>query len=130
MSEVKNEGGNVSILLRTTNKELRNCIHLKPLSYGQSYQEFRPRFLLFPIIETARIDVTRGLVSASAASRVVAVNSLHIKGRGSGQTASEHPLTRVLHIDMPSHAPSDGATGRNSTDHSPQVRTLSNSRFA
>ncbi|GBN60244.1 hypothetical protein AVEN_160000-1 [Araneus ventricosus] len=34
---------------------------------------------IFPVFETGRIDMARGLVSASVVSRVVAVNSLHIK---------------------------------------------------
>ncbi|GBM38322.1 hypothetical protein AVEN_114024-1, partial [Araneus ventricosus] len=65
-------------------------------SYGLSFHEFRPRFALFPIVRTGRIDAARGLVSASVVSRVVAVNSSHIKGRGSDQTASSHPFTRAL----------------------------------
>ncbi|GBM77988.1 hypothetical protein AVEN_105452-1 [Araneus ventricosus] len=44
-----------------------------------SFLEFRPRFALFPVVETGIIDVARGLVSASVVSRIVAVNSSHIK---------------------------------------------------
>ncbi|GBM65269.1 hypothetical protein AVEN_213550-1 [Araneus ventricosus] len=40
----------------------------------------RPRFALFPIVGTGRIDVTRGLVSAFVVSRVMAVNRSHVKG--------------------------------------------------
>ncbi|GBM21630.1 hypothetical protein AVEN_250733-1 [Araneus ventricosus] len=32
-----------------------------PRSYGLSFHEFRPRFALFPIVGTGRIDVARGL---------------------------------------------------------------------
>ncbi|GBM59172.1 hypothetical protein AVEN_18060-1 [Araneus ventricosus] len=60
---------------------------VKLRSYGLSFHEFRPRFALFPIVGTGRIEVVRGLVSASVASRVMAVNSLHVKEGGSGQTA-------------------------------------------
>ncbi|GBL85409.1 hypothetical protein AVEN_34598-1 [Araneus ventricosus] len=45
-----------------------------------SFHEFRPRFALFPIVGTGRIDVARGLVSGSVVSRVVVVNSSRIKG--------------------------------------------------
>ncbi|GBM88960.1 hypothetical protein AVEN_269060-1 [Araneus ventricosus] len=69
-------------------------------SYGLSFHEFRPRFELFSIAGTGRIDVACGLVSESGVSRVMAVNSSHIKGRGSGQTASVHPFTRALLRDL------------------------------
>ncbi|GBN88987.1 hypothetical protein AVEN_173425-1 [Araneus ventricosus] len=91
---------------------------VKPRSYGLSFHEFRPRFALFHLAGIGRIDVARGLLSASVVSGVMAVNSSHVKGRGSGQTASVHPFTRTLPRDLPSHA-----------DHSPQVRTSSDSRF-
>ncbi|GBN31982.1 hypothetical protein AVEN_131560-1 [Araneus ventricosus] len=42
------------------------------------------------------MDGARGLVSASVVSRVMAVNSSHVKGRGSGQTASLDQFTRAL----------------------------------
>ncbi|GBL71745.1 hypothetical protein AVEN_198854-1, partial [Araneus ventricosus] len=61
---------------------------IKPRSNGLSFHEFRPRFVLFPVVGTGRIGADRELVSASAVSRVMAVNSPHIKGRRSGQTAS------------------------------------------
>ncbi|GBO03387.1 hypothetical protein AVEN_139561-1 [Araneus ventricosus] len=51
--------------------------------------------------------MTRGLLSASVVSHVVAVNITHIKGGRSGQTASLHPFTRALQRDLPSHAPSE-----------------------
>ncbi|GBM35590.1 hypothetical protein AVEN_121040-1 [Araneus ventricosus] len=53
---------------------------MKMRSNGLSFHEFRPRFALFPVVGTGRIDVARGLVSASVVSRVVAVNSSRIKG--------------------------------------------------
>ncbi|GBL84699.1 hypothetical protein AVEN_191147-1 [Araneus ventricosus] len=49
----------------------------------------------------------RGLVSASVASRVMAVNRSHVKGGGNGQTASVHPFAPALPRDLPSHAPSE-----------------------
>ncbi|GBN33215.1 hypothetical protein AVEN_104414-1 [Araneus ventricosus] len=55
---------------------------VKPLSYGLSFHEFRPRFALFPIAGTGRIDLARGLVSESFVSRGMAVNISHIKGKG------------------------------------------------
>ncbi|GBN09016.1 hypothetical protein AVEN_90927-1 [Araneus ventricosus] len=78
---------------------------LKLRSYGLFLHEFRPRFVLFPIVGTGRIDAARGLVSASVVSRVIAVNSSHIKGRGSGQTDSVYRFTRALPIYLPSHEP-------------------------
>ncbi|GBO06701.1 hypothetical protein AVEN_109366-1 [Araneus ventricosus] len=78
-------------------------LNQKPRSYGLSFHEFHPRFTLFLVIGTGRIDVARELVGASVASRVMAVNSSHVKGAGSGQTASVHPLTRTLPRDLPSH---------------------------
>ncbi|GBM02039.1 hypothetical protein AVEN_209736-1 [Araneus ventricosus] len=52
---------------------------LKLRSNGLSCLEFRPRFALFPVVGTGRIDASRGLVSASVVSRVVVVNRSHIK---------------------------------------------------
>ncbi|GBN81882.1 hypothetical protein AVEN_257653-1 [Araneus ventricosus] len=78
-------------------------ITLKLRSYELSFHEFRPRFALFPVVGTGRIDVGRGLVSTSVFSRVIVVNSSHTKGRGSAQTASVHPFTRALPRDLPSH---------------------------
>ncbi|GBO15059.1 hypothetical protein AVEN_212782-1 [Araneus ventricosus] len=69
---------------------------VKLRSYGLSFLEFRPRFALFPIVGTGRIDVARGFVSASVVSRVMAVNSSHIKGKGNGQMSSVHPFTQAL----------------------------------
>nr|GBL84085.1 hypothetical protein AVEN_273061-1 [Araneus ventricosus] len=51
------------------------------------------------------MEVARGLVSVSIASRVMAINNSHVRGSGSGQTASVHPFTRALPRDLPSHAP-------------------------
>ncbi|GBO05868.1 hypothetical protein AVEN_187008-1 [Araneus ventricosus] len=53
---------------------------VKLRSNGPSFHEFRPRFTLFPVVGTGRIDVARGLVSASVVSRIVAANSSRIKG--------------------------------------------------
>ncbi|GBL75981.1 hypothetical protein AVEN_234299-1 [Araneus ventricosus] len=55
---------------------------LKPFSYGLSFHEFRPRFALFPVVGTGRIDVACGVASASVVSLVIAVNSSHFKGGG------------------------------------------------
>ncbi|GBN97925.1 hypothetical protein AVEN_87171-1 [Araneus ventricosus] len=99
---------------------------VKPRSYDISFHEFRPRFALFPIVGAGRTEMARGLVSTPVASRIMAVNSSHIKGCGSDQTASVHPFTRPLPRDLPSSAPFDGMIGRNYTEHSQQVRT---SRF-
>ncbi|GBO26066.1 hypothetical protein AVEN_24910-1 [Araneus ventricosus] len=82
-----------------------DLVHVKPRSYGLSFHEFRPRFALFPIVGTERIDVALPLVSASAVSRIMAVNSSHVKGDRSGQMASANPLTRALTRDLASHAP-------------------------
>ncbi|GBN82137.1 hypothetical protein AVEN_232205-1 [Araneus ventricosus] len=64
-------------------------------SNGLSFLEILPWFALFPVVGTGRIDVPRGLVSASVVSRVMAVNSSHIKGMGSGQTASVHSVHSI-----------------------------------
>ncbi|GBM86870.1 hypothetical protein AVEN_124747-1 [Araneus ventricosus] len=68
------------------------CIRIKPRSYGLSFHEFRPRFALFPVVGTGRIDVARGLVSTPVVSRVMAVNSSHVKEAENGQTPSVHPF--------------------------------------
>ncbi|GBM62220.1 hypothetical protein AVEN_118500-1 [Araneus ventricosus] len=62
---------------------------LKLRSYCLSFQDFHPLFALFPIVGTGRIDVAREVVGASVVSRVVAVNSSHVKG-GDGVSASIH----------------------------------------
>ncbi|GBN14644.1 hypothetical protein AVEN_55623-1, partial [Araneus ventricosus] len=62
-------------------------IKLRP--NGLSFHKFRPRFALFPVVGTGRIDVTRGIVSASVVSRIMAVNSSRIKGTN-GAIASVH----------------------------------------
>ncbi|GBN87358.1 hypothetical protein AVEN_212857-1 [Araneus ventricosus] len=80
---------------------------LKPRSYGLSFREFRPRFALFPVVGTGRIDVARGLVSASVVSRVMTVNSSHVKGEGSGQTATKHSFTQPLTKYLQSHVQSE-----------------------
>ncbi|GBM76624.1 hypothetical protein AVEN_51678-1 [Araneus ventricosus] len=81
-------------------------------SNGLSFYEFRPRFALFPVFETGRSNVARGLVIASVVSRVMAVNSSHIKGKGIGQTASVHPFTRALLRYLISTNRRNGATVR------------------
>ncbi|GBO07791.1 hypothetical protein AVEN_48815-1, partial [Araneus ventricosus] len=78
---------------------------VKPRSYDLFFHEFRPRFELFRVVGTGRIDVARGFISGSAFSRVMVVNSSHVKGGGSGQTASLHRFTRALTRDFPNHAP-------------------------
>ncbi|GBO05713.1 hypothetical protein AVEN_145228-1 [Araneus ventricosus] len=110
----------------TTIRQSVTEISFKLRSYGLSFQEFRPLFALFTIVGTGRIDMDRGFVSVSVVSRVMAVNISHSEGRDSGQTASVHPFTRAL----PRYLPRNGATVQNSTDHTPQVRTSNDSRFA
>ncbi|GBL93218.1 hypothetical protein AVEN_42665-1 [Araneus ventricosus] len=61
---------------------VRKLGEVKQRSFGLSFHEFRPRFALFPIVRTGRIDVARRLVSASVVSRVMAANSSHVKGGG------------------------------------------------
>ncbi|GBM36539.1 hypothetical protein AVEN_46015-1 [Araneus ventricosus] len=58
-------------------------------SNGLYFHRFRPRFALFPAVGTGRIDVARGLVSASVVSRGVAVNSSRIK-ESDGAIVSVH----------------------------------------
>ncbi|GBM69030.1 hypothetical protein AVEN_236139-1 [Araneus ventricosus] len=58
----------------------REVGNLKP-----SFHELHPPFALFLVVGTGRIDVAHGLVSASVVSRIVAVNSSHVKEGGSGQ---------------------------------------------
>ncbi|GBN52701.1 hypothetical protein AVEN_157233-1 [Araneus ventricosus] len=102
----------------------------KSRSYGLSFQEFRPRFVLFPVVRTGGIDVARGLVSASVASRVMAVNNSHVKGGGvARRRRCIRSLERCREICQAMLLWND-ASGGNSTDHSSQVRTLSDSRFA
>ncbi|GBM63141.1 hypothetical protein AVEN_150268-1 [Araneus ventricosus] len=43
------------------------------------FSQVSSAFALLPVVGTGRIDVARGLVSASVVSRVVAVNNSHIK---------------------------------------------------
>ncbi|GBM39220.1 hypothetical protein AVEN_223838-1 [Araneus ventricosus] len=54
-------------------------------SYGLSFHELHLWFEIFPVVETVRMDVARGLVSASVASRVMTANCSHIKGRGAAR---------------------------------------------
>ncbi|GBN50296.1 hypothetical protein AVEN_133250-1 [Araneus ventricosus] len=74
----------------------RGTLILKPRSYDLSFHEFRPLFALFPTIGKGRNDAAREPVGAFVGFRVIAVNSSHIKGRRTSQTASVHPFTRVL----------------------------------
>ncbi|GBL89396.1 hypothetical protein AVEN_225908-1 [Araneus ventricosus] len=92
-------------------------------SYGLSFHEFHPRFALCPIVEIGRIDVARGLASASVVSRVMVVKSSHIKGRVSGQSASVHPFTRALPIYLQRQAPYKQPDCSNFTDYSLHVGT-------
>ncbi|GBO00699.1 hypothetical protein AVEN_271575-1 [Araneus ventricosus] len=66
-----------------------SSVRVKLRSNGLSFHRFRPRFALFPFVGTGRIEMDNGLVSASLVSRVVAVNSSHIKGPD-GAIASVH----------------------------------------
>ncbi|GBN35476.1 hypothetical protein AVEN_165531-1 [Araneus ventricosus] len=50
------------------------------------------QFALLPVVGAGRIYVAGGLASSSVVSRVMVVNSSHIKGKGRGQTASSHPF--------------------------------------
>ncbi|GBM35200.1 hypothetical protein AVEN_189950-1 [Araneus ventricosus] len=65
------------------------CQQIKLLSNGLCFHEFRPRFALFSVVGTGRINGAPGLVSASVVSRVVAVNNSRIKGPD-GAIASVH----------------------------------------
>ncbi|GBM14940.1 hypothetical protein AVEN_116593-1 [Araneus ventricosus] len=60
---------------------------------------FRPLFTFSSVVGTGKIDVTHGLVSASAVSCVMAVNSSHVKAGWSVQTVSVHPFIRALPRD-------------------------------
>ncbi|GBL76823.1 hypothetical protein AVEN_53483-1 [Araneus ventricosus] len=57
---------------------------------GKRIFRFRPRFAFFPVVGTGRIDVARGLVSASVVSRVVAVYSSHNSKGPDGTIESIH----------------------------------------
>ncbi|GBM50167.1 hypothetical protein AVEN_50061-2-1, partial [Araneus ventricosus] len=81
------------------------------------------------VVGTGRIYVARGLVSASVVSRVLAVNSSHVKGRCARRRQCIRLLERYLDICQATRR-GNGATGRNPTDHSPQLRTSSVSRFS
>ncbi|GBM81754.1 hypothetical protein AVEN_13471-1 [Araneus ventricosus] len=91
--------------------------------------ELHPRLAVFLIVGTVRIKVAGGLVSESVVSRVMLVNSSHVKGGGVTRRRQYiRSLERSREICQATpHG--NGATGRNSIDHSPQVRTSSNSRF-
>ncbi|GBM99043.1 hypothetical protein AVEN_201791-1 [Araneus ventricosus] len=87
------------------------------------HHECRPQFALFPIVGAGRSDVVRELVSALAVSRIMAVNSSHVKGRGMARWRQcSHLLERCRDICQ-------SRRRRNYTDHSPQVRTSSDSMF-
>ncbi|GBL79326.1 hypothetical protein AVEN_260028-1 [Araneus ventricosus] len=92
------------------------CTCVKPRSYDLSFHEFRPRFALFPVVRTGRTNVACGLVSASVISLVMAVNSSHVKGGGVGrQRQCIYSLEKITYRR-------NGATVRNSTDHSPKYK--------
>ncbi|GBM35352.1 hypothetical protein AVEN_90673-1 [Araneus ventricosus] len=96
---------------------------LKLRFYGLSFHEFHSLFALFLVVGTGKIDVVRGLVSASVVSRVMAVNRLHVKGWGVDRRRQcIRSLDRCREICQGMHR-GNGATVRNFTDHSPQVRT-------
>ncbi|GBO21435.1 hypothetical protein AVEN_61385-1 [Araneus ventricosus] len=87
-----------------------------------SFRKFRPRFALFPVFGTGRINVVCGLVSASVVSRVVAVNSSHIK-----EARRRHCIRSLKHCrDICKVKRRRKGT---STDHSQQMRTSSGSKF-
>ncbi|GBM85827.1 hypothetical protein AVEN_162137-1 [Araneus ventricosus] len=92
---------------------------LKLRSNGLSFHEFGPRFALFPIVRTGRIDVARGLVSASDVSLVTAVNSSHIKGRGVARR--RQCILSLEHCEdiYQAKRPYEQRDCSNSTDHSP-----------
>ncbi|GBN84866.1 hypothetical protein AVEN_133146-1 [Araneus ventricosus] len=94
------------------------CTCVKPRSYDLSFHEFRPRFASLPVVRTGRIDVICGLVSASVISRVMAVNSSHVKGGGVARGRQcIHSLERCREICQATYR-RNGATVRNSTHHS------------
>ncbi|GBL73434.1 hypothetical protein AVEN_145809-1 [Araneus ventricosus] len=98
---------------------------VKLRSYGVSSHELHPRFALFLVVVTGRIDVAGGLVSASVFSRVVEVNSSHVKGGWSGRRRQcIRSLERCREICQATRR-RNFVADRNSTDHSPQVRTSS-----
>ncbi|GBO04355.1 hypothetical protein AVEN_167853-1 [Araneus ventricosus] len=103
-----------------SNKPLRFFLSrrrgIKLRSYGLSFHELHQQFALFLVVGTGRIEVARGLVSASVASRVMEVNSSRSKGRGSGQAASVRPFTRALPRDLTSHAPWEQGLTRTSDE--------------
>ncbi|GBL97160.1 hypothetical protein AVEN_144603-1 [Araneus ventricosus] len=92
---------------------------------GLSFHRFRPRFALFPVVVTGRIHVAGGLISASVVSRVVAVNSSHIKGPD-GAIASVHSSTAEIFAK-----PRAVGTARlfEFQDHNPQVQTSNDLKF-
>ncbi|GBL90264.1 hypothetical protein AVEN_130369-1 [Araneus ventricosus] len=75
-------------------------LSLKLRSNCLSFHELHLWFALFLVVGTGRIDVARGLGSASVVSRIIAVNSSRMIGRVSGQTASVHLFTRALPRDF------------------------------
>ncbi|GBN73243.1 hypothetical protein AVEN_267793-1 [Araneus ventricosus] len=92
---------------------------IKPRSYGLSFHEYCPQFALFPIVGTGRIDVARGLVSASVVSRVMAINSSHVKEGGViRRRQCNRSLERRREVCQATRS-GNGETGRNSSDNSP-----------
>ncbi|GBN62610.1 hypothetical protein AVEN_8352-1 [Araneus ventricosus] len=106
------------------------CARRKTNRVCLSFHECRPRFALFPIVGTGRIDVACGLVSASVVPRVMAVNRSHVKGGGAGRRRlCIRSLERCQEIGQATRS-FQGASVRNSTDHSPHIRTSKDSWFA
>ncbi|GBM80515.1 hypothetical protein AVEN_123270-1 [Araneus ventricosus] len=99
-------------------------LHVKPRSYGLYFHEFRPRFVLLPVIGTGRIDVARGLVSASAVSRFMALNSSHVKGGGVARLRQWIRSLQCWREICQATRRRNGAAVRNSNDHSPQGARL------
>ncbi|GBN35371.1 hypothetical protein AVEN_163366-1 [Araneus ventricosus] len=90
----------------------------------------RVPFALFPVGGTRRLEVARGLVSECVVSLVMVINSSPIKGGGvARRRLCIRSLERYREICQATRS-RNGSTGWNSIDHSPQVRTSSNSRFA
>ncbi|GBM58593.1 hypothetical protein AVEN_166984-1 [Araneus ventricosus] len=118
-----------SILSHTSFSNLHATLKLR--SYGLSFYKLRPRFALLPVVGTGKIDVVRGLVSASVVARDVEVNGSHVKGGGVARRCQcIRSLERCREICQATSR-GNGATTvyKYSTDHSPQVRTSSESRF-
>ncbi|GBO18576.1 hypothetical protein AVEN_119416-1 [Araneus ventricosus] len=71
---------------------------LKGRTHDQITHRFRPRCVSFPVIGTGRLDVARGLVRASAVSRVVAVNRSNIEDARRSTTGHRYGATRSVPV--------------------------------